>query len=116
MLRNVRYEGGVTMLDQLDLSAFASSVFGEEAPALEVDWALYLYHSLRGATGAPVRREKDTTLSAAEGAKKNLVVVGLADFYGADGKPLSRDGMIWFRLNQGSEPAAELQRIIVDNS
>ena len=39
-----------------------------------------------------------------------------ADFYGADGKPLSRDGMIWFRLNQGSEPAAELQRIIVDNS
>ncbi|MDR0352797.1 MAG: hypothetical protein LBI02_05460, partial [Opitutaceae bacterium] len=40
----------------------------------------------------------------------------LADFYGADGKPLSRDGMIWFRLNQGSEPAAELQRIIVDNS
>jgi hypothetical protein len=76
VLRNVRYEGGVTMLDRLDLSTFASSVFGEEAPALEVDWALYLYHSLRCATGAPVTREKDTTLSAAEGAKKNLVVVG----------------------------------------
>jgi hypothetical protein len=76
VLRNVRYEGGVAMLGQLDLSAFASSVFGEEAPALEVDWALYLYHSLRCATGAPVTREKDSTLPAAEGARKNLVVVG----------------------------------------
>ncbi len=40
----------------------------------------------------------------------------LAGFYGADGKPLSRDGMIWFRLNQGSDPVSEIQRIIVDNS
>ncbi len=76
VLKNVRYEGGVAMLDRLDLSTFASSAFGEDAPALEVDWALYLYHSLRCATGAPVTREKDTTLSADEGAKKNLIVVG----------------------------------------
>jgi len=76
LLKGVEYEGGVGMLDKFDLSLVASSAFGEEAPALEVDWALYLYHSLRSATGSPVTREKDTTLSPAEGAKKNLVVVG----------------------------------------
>lgn len=76
LLKGVRYEGGVEVLGQLDLSSVASSVFGEDAPALEVDWALYLYHTLRSATGAPVTREKDTTLSPAEGARKNLLVVG----------------------------------------
>jgi hypothetical protein len=76
LLKGVRYEGGVEMLAQIDLSAVASSVFGEDAPALEVDWALYLYHTLRSATGSPVTREKDTTLSPAGGASRNLVVVG----------------------------------------
>lgn len=76
LLKGVSYEGGVETLDQLDLSSVASSVFGEDAPALEVDWALYIYHTLRSATGSPVTREKDTTLSPAEGARRNLVVVG----------------------------------------
>lgn len=40
----------------------------------------------------------------------------LADFYGADGKPRTRDGMIWFRLNQGSKPGAIIERIRVNPS
>lgn len=76
LLRDVSYEGGVDMLNQLDLTSFASTVFGEDAPALEVDWALYIYHSLRCATGVPVTREKDSTLSVEEAAAKNLILVG----------------------------------------
>lgn len=40
----------------------------------------------------------------------------LADFYGADGKPKSKDGMIWFRLNQGGKPGGAVERIKVDRS
>lgn len=75
-LRNVSYEGGVGMLAQVDLSSLTGAVFGKDAPALEVDWALYIYHSLRSATGAPVMRETDDTLRVEEAAQRNLVLVG----------------------------------------
>lgn len=40
----------------------------------------------------------------------------LAGFYGADGKPLPPDGMIWFRINQGEKPGELAIRINVDNT
>jgi hypothetical protein len=73
-----RYLGGPAALNRVDLSSFSHVVFGEAAPALEVDWALYIYHSLRSATGADIRRATEATLSADQRAQ-GLILVGNAE-------------------------------------
>jgi hypothetical protein len=76
LLKNVTYDGGLAQLAQIDLSTVSAAVFGEDAPALEVEWALYIYQTLRSATGAPVTREKETTLPLVDAVSRNLVLVG----------------------------------------
>lgn len=78
LLKGVRYVGGLEILEKLDLSSFSYVVFGEEAPSLEVSWALYIYQSLRSATGADINRAKHTMIDAS-GRKSNLILVGNAE-------------------------------------
>lgn len=78
LIPGVRYAGGLAALAEFDLASLTHVVFGAEAPSLEVDWALYLYHSLRAATGTDVRRAKDTDLGDAE-RRSRLVLVGSAE-------------------------------------
>ncbi len=40
----------------------------------------------------------------------------LAGFYDANGNPISEDGMIWFRLNQGGAMEENTNRIVVQNT
>ena len=64
-------------LNAFDLSAVDAVIFGKEAPALEVDWALYIYESLRSAAGADIDRFSDTDPEARELLKRgNLILVG----------------------------------------
>lgn len=76
-LPQVTYGGGLERLGALDLSRMETVVFGRKAPALEVDWALYLYHSLRAATGADINRFSDADLQTrADPLASNLLLVG----------------------------------------
>lgn len=40
----------------------------------------------------------------------------LADFYDAEGNPVSKNGMIWFRLNQGLTLGATAQRLLIERA
>jgi hypothetical protein len=76
-LAGVRYHGGVGNLSSVDLSRIDSAIFGHQAHALEVDWTLYLYHTLRAATGADIERFSDADLEAMPHLLEgNLLLVG----------------------------------------
>jgi len=78
-LQGVQYAGGIEVLESLDLSSLDAVIFGLEAPALEVDWALYLYHSLRCASGADIQRYSDSDAEAEALLKRtNVLLVGNA--------------------------------------
>jgi hypothetical protein len=77
VLDGVLYYGGLGILDKIDLSSFSYVVFGEEAPSLEVSWALYIYQSLRSATGADINRAKHTFIDSTR-YNSNMILVGNA--------------------------------------
>lgn len=77
VLENVKYESSIDSLRAFDLSKVKAVVFGSEAPAREVDWTLYVYESLRSATGADIQRYSDTDPQALELLKSgHAVLVG----------------------------------------
>ena len=78
VLEGVVYAGGIEFLDAVDLSGFKTVVFGKDAPALEVDWALYLYNTLRSATGARMSRHRHDQVDA-ELKKQNLLLLGRSE-------------------------------------
>jgi hypothetical protein len=74
---DVTYEMGLDGLRAFDLSQVDAVIFGAEAPALEVDWALYVLESLRSATGADIQRFKNTDPEAQKILQSgNLILVG----------------------------------------
>jgi hypothetical protein len=75
-LEGVRYVGGTQSLNEIDLSDLNTVLFGADAHSLEVDWALYLYNSLRSSTGAPIQRFSDLDDEVDELLGGNLLFIG----------------------------------------
>lgn len=74
---NVIYELGLEALKSYGLENVKMVVFGKKAPALEIDWALYVYESLRCATGADIARFGDSDPETADLLKTgNVILVG----------------------------------------
>jgi|GEM_PF-6292087 len=74
-LEGVRYAPDMEQLNEIDLSSIRHIVFGFEAPALEVDWALYIYNTLRAATGTDIHRWADDQLTEDQ-RRRSLLLVG----------------------------------------
>lgn len=72
-LERTLYHGGPETLAGINLSAFTGIVYGADAPSLEVEWAYYLYNSLRTASGADLIRCDDTTPPASTSTATILV-------------------------------------------
>lgn len=74
-LDGIEYVGGLNLLAERNLSSIRHLVFGQEAPALEVNWALYIYNTLRSATGADIQRWADDQITP-DSRRRSLLLVG----------------------------------------
>ncbi|MCP4285775.1 MAG: hypothetical protein GY792_15170 [Gammaproteobacteria bacterium] len=76
LIPKVFYKGGVESLKDVELAKVDRIIFGEKASSLEVDWAYYIFFSLRSATGTLIKRYSDQDVLKEKDYKHTFLLVG----------------------------------------